>query len=56
MRALCIYYELTDIPSSMLLDYLAQHGASDPEIARCLTRPPTLAPTGSGRGGGMNGS
>lgn len=38
---------------NMLLDYLAQHGASDPEIAKCLSRPPSL--TTSSRGG-VNGS
>jgi hypothetical protein len=44
---------------SMLLDYLATHGASDPEIARCLTKPTTLpSPLGgpSTRGISQNGA
>jgi hypothetical protein len=40
---------------SMLLDHLAMHGTSDPEIARCLTRPPTLpSPLGGPSARGIN--
>ncbi|KAG8777806.1 hypothetical protein FRC19_011626 [Serendipita sp. 401] len=42
----------------VLLDYLAEHGANDPDIARCLTNPPVLpnAASSSSRPAGQNGN